>query len=465
MCHSLILDSDSQSVFMARLLLVTLTCISCQSITSAQSVSSNDPILRAYVDTPDSSYKWTVKKESKIGLTAYAEIIMTSQTWREIRWRHQLFVVTPQSVAANNRSALLVIAGGSWRDRLADPEHAGKLPSEAVLFAATAEKLKMPVAVLLQVPNQPLFGDLYEDEIISHTFEQFLKSGDTSWPLLLPMAKSAVRAMDTVQSYLDQQETESEHSASVEKFIVTGASKRGWTTWLSAVVDDRVQAIAPMVIDVLDMPRQMEYMEQCWGAQSEQIRDYTEKGLHKAFESETGKRLISIVDPYAYRRQLTLPKLLLLGTNDTYWPVDAMNLYWDGLKGDKHVVYVPNAGHGLDDLPRVLGALVNFARLSADGETLPGVGWKHLRTNTTLRLSVVPEGMPKAVKLWVAESEDRDFRDARWKSFKVRQNGKSWMAETPAPSSGFKAIFGEVTYPGEAMDYPVSTAIRVYAPR
>ena len=53
---------------------------------------------------------------------------------------------------------------------------------------------------------------------------------------------------------------------------------------------------------------------------------------------------------------LKQPKLLLLGTNDRYWPLDALNVYWDGLPGDKYVTYVPNNGHGLKDLPaRVRG--------------------------------------------------------------------------------------------------------------
>ena len=33
------------------------------------------------------------------------------------------------------------------------------------------------------------------------------------------------------------------------------------------------------------------------------------------------------VDPYAYRDRLQTPKLITLGTNDPYWPLEALELY------------------------------------------------------------------------------------------------------------------------------------------
>ena len=36
----------------------------------------------------------------------------------------------------------------------------------------------MPVAILLHVPQQPIFDGKREDEIIAYTFREFLKTGD-----------------------------------------------------------------------------------------------------------------------------------------------------------------------------------------------------------------------------------------------------------------------------------------------
>ena len=64
-------------------------------------------------------------------------------------------------------------------------------------------------------------------------------------------------------------------------------------------------------------------------------------------ETVEGQKLWKMVDPWVYREKITIPKLIINGANDPYWPLDALNSYWDDLKGDKWLLYVPNAGHDL----------------------------------------------------------------------------------------------------------------------
>src|SRR5262249_34087419 len=155
----------------------------------------------------------------------------------------------------------------------------------------------------------------------------------------------------------------------VKSFVISGASKRGWTTWLTGASDPRVKAIAPLVIDTLNIQVQMEWQLKSFGAYSEMIHDYVERKLVPLPPGDDAKKLWAMVDPYFYRDKVTMPKLLINGNNDPYWTVDALNHYWDGLKGDKWVSYVPNAGHNLQEpdktRTRAVSALAAFVRAQA----------------------------------------------------------------------------------------------------
>jgi PhoPQ-activated pathogenicity-related protein len=413
--------------------------------------------LAAYVAKKDDSYKWVVRRQGELAGAAYAELILTSQTWRDIAWKHQLFIIKPSTVKSDAAQGLLFITGGAWKDSLEKPPGADeKLPKEAATFAALAEQLKTPVAILLQVPHQPIFGGKFEDAIIAETFEKYLRTGDPEWPLLLPMVKSAVRGMDATSQFAAK-----EWSLKLSAFTVTGASKRGWTTWLTGAVDPRAKAIAPMVIDMLNTDAQMKHQVATWGDYSEQIHDYTDRGLQKQLGSKASNSLNAIVDPYSYRKQLTQPKLILLGTNDRYWPLDALNLYWDGLSGDKYICYCPNNGHGLKDIARIAGGLHALHEHAANGKRLPKMSWDLKTNGDKLHLAVRSDIKPGLVRAWMAKSSTRDFRKSEWTSQLTRANGEGHEYDLAIPEKGYAAMFGEAMFDADATPYFLSTNIKI----
>jgi PhoPQ-activated pathogenicity-related protein len=277
-------------------------------------LASPERALADYVAQKDDSYQWVKRSEGTVITCQYQELILTSQTWKNIVWKHQLFLLKPASCKQDTDSALLFIAGSSWKDEYEQPPAADrKLPGEAQVFALLAEKLQSPVAILLHCPFQPMFDGKKEDQIIAMTFKNYLETGDSTWPLLLPMVKTAVRAMDATQ-----QACQEKWGLSIDQFTVSGGSKRGWTTWLTGAVDKRAKALAPMVIDVLQMDKQMELQRLSFGGRpSEEIDDYTTLKLDKQFDTPRGKSLLSIVDPYRYRQGYQQPKLIILGTNES----------------------------------------------------------------------------------------------------------------------------------------------------
>lgn len=419
------------------------------------------PALLDYVAAPDDSFAWRVRRTGKLGSAEYAELIVTSQTWRNSPWKHQLFLLRPANLRQPVGDAMLFIAGGNWRAEYEQPAAEERLPREAQIFANVAEQIGAPVAILLQVPSQPLFGGKHEDEAIAYTFQQFMTTGDEQWPLLLPMVKSAVRGMDAAQQHFRQS-----WQLEIARFTVTGASKRGWTTWLTGAVDPRATAIAPMVIDMLNMSVQMQHQLATWGAYSEQIDDYTRLGLQERMKTPPGEALQAIVDPFSYRHRLAQPKLIILGTNDPYWPVDALNKYWDELEGTKYVLYVPNNGHGLSDIGRVAGSLAAFHDHSHNGHKLPELQWQYESDASPghVRLRILADKPAQTVQAWVARAETRDFRQATWRAVTCQREGDGFVYDCPLPGTGYAAVFGEAVFAGKSMPYYLSTNVRILPP-
>ncbi|HOZ45304.1 MAG TPA: PhoPQ-activated protein PqaA family protein [Candidatus Hydrogenedentes bacterium] len=394
--------------------------------------------LKEYVAKPDDSYAYEFHSQTQVGEDTIEMVRMTSQTWQNIPWQHWMAMIVPKEVK-HPETAMLLVMGYANTDQPPSVMNS----DEARGVQMVADLTGTVIGVLMQVPNQPLFDGLSEDGLISYTYEQYYKDGDDEWPLLLPMAKSAVRAMDTMQAVAKER-----HQQDIVRFVVAGASKRGWTTWLTAVADPRVAAICPMVIDVLNMGPQMEHQKKTYGAYSQMINDYTERGIQMLMGTPRGQELLHVVDPYSYRDQLTMPKLVLLGTNDEYWCVDSANLYFPDLPGEKHLRYEPNAGHGLGF--GIVPAIVSFYNSVLTGENVPPYGWKHTEDGA---LEVTWDCAGARAVLWQAQSANRDFRQATWIQTPLDGDGRA-VARVSAPASGWTAYYVEIVFPGIAGGLP-----------
>jgi PhoPQ-activated pathogenicity-related protein len=273
--------------------------------------------------------------------------------------------------------------------------------------------------------------------------ERYLQNKDFTWPLLFPMTKTAVRAMDAIQEF-----SEKELNHAVDRFVVSGASKRGWTTWLTAASDERVVAIAPMVIDVLNMPVNLDYQVKVWSDYSVQIQDYVDLGIPQEVHTEDGDVITQMVDPYSCRDKLTMPKMIFIGTNDEYWPIDAIKHYLDSIPGKNFIHYVPNAGHDLGGGKQALEALNAFFGNTLQHKPYPVCQWDIAENEgeISLKVKATPDQLVDAL-LWSADSEDRDFRDEEWISESLNAKNKEDIEAVVAyPVSGFKAFYLDLKY-------------------
>ena len=296
--------------------------------------------LDRYVARPDSSYQWKLADTVSDGSGTGYLIDLTSQTWltsgevNRTEWKHWLWILKPDNLT--HPTALLFIGGGAN-----DGKRPG-MPDRGLI--ETAKATKSVVAELRMVPNEILvFGNdgkaRKEDDLIAYTWDKFLRTGDEKWPALLPMTKAVVRAMDTITAFLGSAEG---GNAKVDSFVVAGASKRGWTTWTTAAVDRRVEAICPIVIDMLNTELSMTHHYRAYGFYAPAMGDYTKQGIMDWSGTPEMKALYQIVDPLAYRDRFSMPKLLLNACGDQFFLPDSSQFYFDGMAGVKYLRYVPN---------------------------------------------------------------------------------------------------------------------------
>lgn len=398
--------------------------------------------LVSYLQAEDLSYTWELKDVIKEGPIKAYDVLLTSQTWHGHVWKHQLTIIVPKKV--KRKTALLFIDGGSvnsdgepnWRDP--------RKNAVALAVAQAAVENRAITAVLKQVPMQPLYGGKTEDALISMTLHNYKEDKDHTWPLLFPMTKSALRAMDAIQDIIQQ-----EVKKKVEDFVVAGASKRGWTTWLTgASGDPRVKAIAPIVIDMLNMSANINYQLEAYNEYSEEIKDYTDLGIVQGLDSEDGKNIMTMIDPYSYRDKLGMPTMIFNGTNDRYWVIDGVKHYLDSIPGTNLLHYVPNAGHNLGDGKQAFRALGAFFGFTARNQPYPECEWETAVQDGTVDINIQTTAKRLVgVKLWEASSSTHDFRDQEWHATDLGISAvPTFSASVPLPDNGFKAFYVDLIY-------------------
>ena len=154
-----------------------------------------------------------------------------------------------------------------------------------------------------------------------------------------------------------------------------------------------------------------------------------------------------------------MPKLIFIGTNDPYWPVDAVKHYFNDLKGENFIHYVANAGHDLNGGQQARWSLNAFFCNTFAHIPYAECSWEVSETGTGVTLNV--EGSANAIKAAYrsADSQDRDFRDEVWSSTNLDALDNSTVNTTANyPETGFRAFYIDLKYRDlYGREYTVST--------
>ena len=264
-----------------------------------------------------------------------------------------------------------------------------------------------------------------------------------------------------------------ENNVTVDNFVIAGHSKRGHTAWLSAAVDARVKGIIPIAIDVLNAKAQLPHHLEMFGEYNTPSKDATD--FLQELKHPRGDRFIEMVDPYFYRKQLKLPKLIVAATNDSFFATDALNLYWPALEGPKWILYLTNANHvsAYSD-PRVNATAFAFTRAIAEKKVLPDLVSKYEQDKMVVQLKIDADTAAMKACIWISYAKNKDFRSAKWVSTPMQYVGvnstvitdqeklsKEFGTKVAIPLTGYMAVFGEVEFKQDDRSFFLSTPMRI----
>lgn len=411
--------------------------------------------LDAYVHKDDASFNYVIEKVQEFDGYFVHSIRMNSQNFLQSKdvnktsWSHWLTVIEPKEVKAE--TALLVISSGDTNDPLPKAQDA------LIEIALASNSL---VAELKAIPNQPLkFSDesfdRWEDAIIAYTWNKFFLTGETRWPARMAMTKSVIAAMDTIQVVFKRN--------NVNSFVVTGASKRGWTTWTAAATDNRVIAIIPLVIDMLNIKPSFEHHWQAYGFWAPAIQDYVDMNTMDWWGSPEAEALFKLVDPYSYKDRYQFPKYIINAAGDEFFIPTSSQFYYDQLPGEKHIRYVPNVGHSLNG-SYIIEAIASFYISILNSSPRPEYSWNFLKNG---QIEFTSDNQPSEVKLWWADNpSSRDFRldviGKSWKSKSIKINAEGkYISSIDKPEEGWRAYFVEAIYGSNSLPFIITSEVKV----
>ena len=240
--------------------------------------SSPQTALDRYVAAPDPSFTWKAVRELPAEGATATLIEMTSQRWlteKDVErplWTHWISVVRPPTLKSD--VALLFIGGGS-NDRQPPARPAAWLVEAARETGTVTAELRL-------VPNQPvIFKDdparnpRSEDDFIAYTWDKYLRTGDEKWPARLPDDEERGAGDGRGDGVWAPRAAASPCRGSSSPARRSAGGPRGRPRQSIA----RVVAIAPAVIDMLNVEPSFVHHWRVYGAWSEAVKDYVQHGI------------------------------------------------------------------------------------------------------------------------------------------------------------------------------------------
>ncbi|MEX2130702.1 MAG: PhoPQ-activated protein PqaA family protein, partial [Pseudohongiellaceae bacterium] len=157
-------------------------------------------------------------------------------------------------------------------------------------------------------------------------------------------------------------------------------------------------------------------------------------------------------------------KYLLNSTGDQFFLPDSWRFYWSELIGEKHLRYVPNSDHGMDDTD-VVDSVDAWYHAIVHNIPMPRYTWDVADDGT---ITVFSLDKPTEVLLWQAHNPEarnfmKDIIGSAYTSTPLTEiDPGRYQIKLDPPAQGFTAYYVEMAYPsGLSVPFKFSTGIKV----
>lgn len=445
-------------IVMGSLLLTALPAMSSPQIFTTPAIERiidyNSVILNYRKNLSQDALTFSLISQENLNGVQLKHYRLRSQLWsphglvQPTEWIHNIDVYLPEKPRL--RSALIVINNGTNYPVL---KSAVTPPTDFPLntLLNIAQSTRTAVISVSNIPNQYLSYDqtsepIKEDDSVAQSWQIFLRNtvDNQRMSVHIPMAVATSQALRMAKQVLGP--------LGIKKFVVTGISKRGWSSWLATMSDPDIIAVVPFVFDLLNTKLALEHMYHTYGNNWPiAFRAYYQRDIDRKIDNESFRTLMLVEDPLQYKskfflKRLEVTKYIINSSGDDFYVPDNSHFYYGVLPGDKALRVVPNTDHyGIRDFSGQ--SLVAFLNRFQTYQTLPGV-------TETVRggmLFVNFSETPVKIIRWTAKNAvARDFRFACKIRFTptVIGFGKVNMVKVPLDNTptGWEATFVEARF-------------------
>ncbi len=297
----------------------------------------------------------------------------------------------------------------------------------------TALRFGLPVMVCnCSVPAND-FGFPGETELSRSFREEMFQDNDMTKEIAYPLAYIYMRAMTAFN-------TRSE-AGNPARFVIGGSSKRGWTQWVGAAVDDRVKGFMSSAFNSGNLVNFWNLVEQDWrGICYIAISDA--KTVLAWLDTENGKKYGQLYDPYEFQESIVVPFVMNVGTQDHLYPLESANAFFPVLNNPKAFALIDNYPHGMGSMKHVINwrAVIHRAFL---GRKTPDIRVTSQDLGTQIRVTATVSNneLMQSVALFYATNPSMDFRSSVFRSVAMQESDGAFSATIDKPPQNNKLAY------------------------